>query len=183
MYQPQPGDIGLTQIHGAAGLGIRIGQWANGTGFADFEHALQVTSPNEIIEAEPGGAILSPLDKYDPETIVWLRCPEQLRESVAAEARALIRTPYSFLDYDALALHRLHIPAPRLQLYISDTGHMICSQLVDEAARRGGWKLFDDGRWPGYVTPGHIWQLIKLQDRATAPPPVPHRPIIPRTTT
>jgi hypothetical protein len=67
--------------------------------------------------------------------------------------------PYSFLDYAALAAHRWHIPTPGLKRFVGDTGHMICSQLVDQAAADGGWRLFDDQRWPGFVTPGALWQL------------------------
>lgn len=179
---PQPGDIALTQIHGPVGLGIRAAQYLLGDGFADFEHALQYLGDGQIIEAEPGGARIAELTEYDPATLVWLRCPDQYRNAVVAAARGMEHTPYSFLDYDAIALHHFHIPAPGLQHYIASTGHMICSQLVDEAARRGGWQLFDDGRWPGYVIPGDIWGLIQKQNAASPPPPVPHRPIVPGVT-
>jgi len=153
---PQPGWIGLTRINGWVGLGIRIGQFLNGDGFSKLEHAFVFVGDDRIVEAEPGGAVLGYLSEYDPASVVWLPCPPQYGAAVADAARGLLGTPYSFLDYDALALHRLHIPAPGLREYIQDTGHMICSQLVDEAARRGGWKVFDDDRWPGFVTPGAL---------------------------
>ena len=155
---PQPGWIGLTSIKGWVGLGIRCGQFLNGDGFSKLEHAFMFVDADgdRIVEAEPGGAVLGYLSEYDPAHVVWLPCPPQLGAAVADEARGLLRTPYSFLDYDALAAHRLHIPVPGLREYIQDTGHMICSQLVDEAARRGGWQIFDDGRWPGFVTPGAL---------------------------
>lgn len=189
MYEPQPGDIGITQIHGAVGLGIRVGQWLNGDGFANYEHAFVVTEvvPDGdrkrpivlIVEAEPGGAHEVPLAQYNHNTIAWLRCPEPYRHDVAAAALALRGTPYSFLDYAAIAAHRLHLPIPWLRSYVRSSKHLICSQLADRAAANGGWRLFDDGRWDGYVTPDDLWHLALELDAATPAPPVPHRPIVP----
>jgi hypothetical protein len=169
-YEPQPGDIGLTQIHGGVGLGIRIGQWLNGDGFADYEHAFVVVGEvdgydgPQLIEAEPGGARQMPLVTYDADRVAYLHCPESDRDAVAAAALELIGTPYSFLDYGSLALHRLHIPAPLLRRYIRSSGHEICSQLADLAACRGGWHLYTDGRWPQDVTPGDLRLLVRKQN-------------------
>lgn len=163
MTAPAPGDIGCTQITGSVGRLIRLGQWLNGDGFANFEHSFVYVEEGLIVEAEPGGARLAPLAEYDERMIVWLRCPEQHGAAVADAARQLIGTPYSFLDFVALALHRLHIRVPGLRRYVAATGHQICSQLADEAARRGGWHIFDDGRWSGYVTPGDLAALAERQ--------------------
>lgn len=159
-YRPKPADIGLTRISGAGGAAIRAAQWAAGDGFRDLEHAFEVTDwpdPDtfRIIEAMPGGA-QHVYNWHDPDRTLWLICPDQYREAVVAEALAMVDTPYSFLGYGALALHRFHIPAPHLKKYIASSGHLICSQLVDRAAMRGGWKIFDDGRDPGDVTPGDL---------------------------
>lgn len=158
--QPQPGWIGLTRIDGPVGAGIRLGQWADGDGFSVMEHAFVLLGAGLIVEAEPGGARVARLDQYAGRPLAWIPCPPQLQDAVAAQARALVGTPYSFLDYAALATHRLHLPAPGLRPYIADSGHMLCSQLADEAARRAGWHLFADGRWPGYVTPGALRALV-----------------------
>ncbi len=163
---PGPGWIGLVRIHGPIGFGIRAGQWANGDGWADIEHAFGMVDADTLVEAEPGGSRLAPLSKYDMERIVWLRCPPQYAQAVGAEFGRLVDVPYSFLDYDALALHRLHVPAPGLRAYIQQEGHLICSQLADLGAKRGGWKLFDDGRWEGYVTPGALRGLAAKQREA-----------------
>jgi hypothetical protein len=38
---------------------------------------------------------------------------------------------------------------------------MMCSQLADQCRADGGSHLFDDGRWPGYVTPLDIGLLLE----------------------
>lgn len=171
-YQPRPGDIGLTNINGRVGRLIRVAQWANGTGFSDYQHAFVVVDDgfpgssqpyNHIVEAEPGGARLALVSEYAERHVVYLRCPDACREAVAEAARGLLGTPYSFADYVSLAARRLRIPAPHLRAFIRDSGHQICSQLADCAAFRGGWTLFDDGRWEGDVTPGDLYQLYLRQ--------------------
>jgi len=165
-YQPKPGDIGLTTISGAGGGLIRLGQWLNGDGFGDREHAFVVTEYRQglptipwIVEAMPGGA--QHVKNWHTDC-VYLRCPDEHRNAVAAAALRYVGVPYSFLDYGALALHRFHIPTPHLKRFISDGGHQICSQLADQAAADGGWHLLQDV-WPGDVTPGDLARLYREQ--------------------
>lgn len=168
-YEPQLGDIGLTQIQGRVGAGIRFAQFLAGGGFWHYEHAFMVVNPNYtpeplIIEAEPGGAQINPISRYVGYNVAYLRCPEELRKSVAAEAFKYKDIGYSFLDYGSLFCRHIGIPAPHLRKYIRSTGHMICSQLVDKIALDGGWHLFEDGRWEGDVMPADITRLyIKQQ--------------------
>jgi hypothetical protein len=165
-YKPQPGDIGLTTISGLGGRAIRLGQWLNGDGFKKYAHAYVVSEIRDdgpwIVEAMPGGA--RHVRNWHTDA-VYLRCPEGLGAAVASAARGYVGVPYSVADYVALAAHRLHIPAPHLKRYVRDSGHMICSQLADQAAADGGWHLFRDGRWPGDVTPGDLTRLY-LDERA-----------------
>jgi hypothetical protein len=176
-YQPGLGDAGITQIQGEVGRLIRLGQWLNGDGFADFEHAFVYIGDGQIVEAEPGGARIAQLAEYDARTVAWLRCPPEYRENVAAAARSLEGTPYSFLDYVAIAAHRLHIPAPGLKRLIGR--RRICSALADAAADMGGWHWYADDRWYGDVTPADIWGLIRTQDAMTPPPAPPKRNVVP----
>lgn len=168
-YVPQPGDIGLTSISGWGGTAIRLGQWILGDGFSRYEHAFVYVGqgPDDsepmIVEAEPGGALLTPLRRYPPETVFWLRCPELFGGAVAASARTLVGTPYSWLDYASLGAERFHLPVPGLRHYVASSGHLMCSQLADQAAMNGGWHLFADGRDPGDVTPGDLWKLAQQQ--------------------
>jgi hypothetical protein len=159
-YEPQPGDIFITTIHGRVGAGIGLAEGVlqlvervRKLTDTKWRHAGVYTGDGRVIEAEPGGARLADLSEYDTDPVIWIPCPEQYRTAVAAAALTLEHVPYSFLDYDAITMHALHIPAPGLKGYISDSGHLMCSQLADRAAMLGGWHLFEDGRWEGYVTP------------------------------
>ncbi|MFB7666872.1 hypothetical protein ACFC1R_23480 [Kitasatospora sp. NPDC056138] len=152
-------------MSGRIGRLIRIGQWLNGDGFADFEHAFVYVGDGELVEAEPGGARLGPLTAYRGQPIRWStdRFPltEEQRHAVVAAARGFIGVPYSAADYFALAAHRFHLPiGPLIKAYVADSRHMICSQLVDRCYQDAGVHLFGDGRWPGYVTPADLAALL-----------------------
>lgn len=161
VIEPLLGSIGLVKIRGPWGLVIRILQWLNGDGFADIEHAMVYVGDGQAVGAFPGGARTDTLASYIDSgyEIEWIVCPPEYGEAVARWAKSFRGIRYSFLDYGALALHRFHIPAPGLKSYIRSSGHMICSQLADRAANLGGWHLFTDGRWDGYVTPGALRKL------------------------
>lgn len=162
-----PGRIGLTQIHGRVGFGVRVGQYLNGSGFEDFEHAFMDLGDGTLIQAEPGksGAQIRPLDIYTDAEVHWCdgmysQVLPMARVRIASWARRLEHTPYSFLDYDAIAAHRLGLDTDWLRHYIEAEEHLICSQLVDLACMRGGYQIFSDHRWPGFVAPGDLY----LQD-------------------
>jgi cell wall-associated NlpC family hydrolase len=159
-----PGDFGLYKGTDTVGRLIELGEWANGDGFSRYSHAFVLLDDATILEAEPGGARIRPVEEYPAELITWsswdLSALPGMRSLIVTHARLLLGTPYSFLDYFALATHRLHLSAPGLQRYVASTGHMICSQLVDEVYRRAGLQLFADGRWPGYVTPADLEAVL-----------------------
>ncbi len=163
---PRPGDFGLTRVNGAVGIGIRVGQWLNGDGFRDYEHAFMVVDRGMVVEAEPGGARLTSLSEYlsggrsgDTVFSSWPLNSLQ-RVSLCTAARAMVGTPYSALDYFAIAAHRFHLWAPGLKSYVSTSKHVICSQLVDTVYRSCGIELFHDDRWPGYVSPASLLQAL-----------------------
>lgn len=83
------------------------------------------------------------------------------RAGIVQYCRENFRIGYGWADYAALTVHRLGIPAPGLEAYIASTKTQICSQFVDSAYLLGGGvHLFSDGRWPGYVTPESLAELI-----------------------
>lgn len=158
-----PGDFGLTQIGGEVGRLIRVGEWLNGEGFANYEHAFVYIGGGYVVEAEPGGARMRPATEY--ANIAWSSGHVQLtvcqRMDIVAAAKGYLGIPYSFLDYWALAVHRLGIPAPFLKKYVASSKHQICSQLVDNCYLAAGVHLFKDNRWPGYVTPASLCDLLQ----------------------
>lgn len=165
MSEPTVGAIGLTQIHGGLGVMIRLGQWLAGGGFANYQHAFVcvdvVGDVATVVEAEPGGArygVYGPTDR-----ILWsdFMLTDAEQHAVVVAAESYIGTPYSFLDYLALSLHKFHIPAPYLKRYISSTKHQICSQLADQCYQDAGIHLFKDHRWPGYVMPLDLLEVVQ----------------------
>lgn len=166
---PQPGDFAVVRLDGRVGRLIRLGQWLNGDGFADYEHAFVYVGDRMVVEAEPGGARWTPLAAYGGRPILWSTGRIDLtgaqRNSVVAAAERYVDTPYSFLDYLELSAHRLRLPLPGLRRYIADSRHLICSQLVDQAYADVGVHLFRDGRWPGYVTPADLAKLVQGEQR------------------
>ena len=160
---PEPGDIGLTSIVGPVGWGIRVGQWINGDGFGVYEHAFIVLDDGMLLEAEPGGARIAGLDEYAGRHVEYV-CPPGLtaeqRALICQKARAMVGIKYSFLGYAAIAAHRFRLPIPGLRRYIASTGHQICSQMADQCYQDAGVHLFNDGRWPGWVTPADLAALL-----------------------
>lgn len=169
----QPGDFCCIPISGYTGKFISFGEWLNGDGFGDFDHAeIYIGEPDSTapygytIGAYPGGAAKVALS-CPPEQLpdaLWsssLNIPDVTRPAIVSAAKFMLGTPYSFLDYLALFFHRLHIWLPGLKHYIQTGDHMICSQLVDYIYQLCGIHLFTDNRWPGYVTPAMLADLIK----------------------
>lgn len=167
-----PGLIGLAPIAGDVGTLIHIGQWLVShpiarwfgpeAGNPKIEHAFVSLGDGTLIEAEPGGARIRPVTEYG-DTAYWCNAiyatldPGQ-GEQIATIARGFEGIPYSFVDYENIFLHRMHLPDAFLRLFTQKTGHMICSQLACQAYLDAGRDLFP-GTWPGYIDPLEIWQL------------------------
>jgi hypothetical protein len=173
LYTPQPGDIGLVHTNGPVGKLIRLGQWLNGDGFEDFEHAFVVTDEwsgngkQMIVQAEPGGAQFVELPVYSPPVHWCLGISHKLtpaqRTAVSQAAIDFIGTGYSFLDYFSLVALRLNIPAPGLEDFVKSTKHVICSQLAAASYDKAGVPIWP-GQWTGNDTPGDLYQMdMKLR--------------------
>lgn len=164
---PPAGSIGLVRVRGLAGLLIRLGQWLNGDGSANYEHAFVLVSRGTnaydsfIVEAEPGGCREVILAEYWGRKVLWLECPAEHSFDVTTAALSYVGIKYSAEDYIAIAAKRLDVRpwAARLRRQVVTSGHVICSQMADAAAAQGGWELFDH-TWPGYVTPARLYHLV-----------------------
>lgn len=158
--EPQPGQFGLVRIGGTTGKLISIGQRLIGSG-STYTHAFMVVDNGMVIQGEPGGAKLVPLEQVvSGRTAAYSAIPldSVRRASVIEAAHSLAGTPYSYLDYLAIGAARIARTAA-LERFVSASGHMICSQLVDETYRRAGIELFP-GRIAGDVAPGDLARLI-----------------------
>ncbi|MFF1417604.1 hypothetical protein [Streptomyces sp. NPDC058280] len=162
MITPLPGDFALTKIGGITGKLVAAGQAIIGDA-APVQHAFVYVGDGMIVQAMPGGAELIWLEDASP-VVQWstgqFALSDQARFNIAMEARSLVGTPYSYLDYASLGLAHFRVRSQWITDYVASTGHMICSQLVDEAYLRAGVHLFDDGRLPGDVTPGDLYKLL-----------------------
>ena len=166
MTRPEPGDFAVVSAGGIGGPLIDLAERLNGAGpFAAYQHAFIYTGHGggeDIIQAEPSGAAYGPLTGH-AETL-WstgrIRLTTVQRTAIVAAADGYVGTPYSFLDYAALAAHHWHVRVPGLRRYIAATGHMICSQLADRCYQDAGVHLFADHRWNGYVTPPDLARII-----------------------
>ena len=159
---PLPGDIGLVRIPGIAGWFIALGQLLLGDA-SRFSHAFIVVDGTRALSAQPRGAGYDSLQTYISLGAAFGRgiplTPEE-RTRIVMAATNLLGTPYSFLDYFALALHRFRIRPKFVERYVTNSGHMICSQLVDQVYLRAGVHLFADGRLSQDVTPGDIANVL-----------------------
>lgn len=157
---PLPGDIGLVRISGITGKLVSLGQRLIGSG-GYYTHAFVVVNGGMVVQAQPGGAERVALSEAVGNRRVAYSAfslTDATRQAIVSAADSLVGTPYSFLDYAAIGAARLTGLAA-LERYTSDDGHMICSQLADEAYGRAGIDLFPD-RLVGDVAPGDIARLI-----------------------
>lgn len=131
-------------------------------------HAVQcVDAPGghpSLVEAEPGGAILSPVTKYT--NVAWsnLTLGDPQREAISTAALKMVGRPYGYYDDALLGLTHLNsVRGPNWLWRLLSGSHspLECAQLVDAAQLAGGVHLFSDGRQPGDVTPGDLYQLIR----------------------
>lgn len=156
--RPVLGDFGLVRGKGLVGLGIQFGQLFNGDG-SEYTHAFIVVGDHECVEAAPLGARIADTSKYKGRVVYshFDLSPGE-RYEIVHRAVNLIGTPYYFIDYIALALHRAGIHA--FDHRMQRTDRLICSQLVDLTYEKAGVHLFDDGRTPSDVTPGDLANLL-----------------------
>jgi hypothetical protein len=78
-----------------------------------------------------------------------------IRGDLVWTARQLRGTPYGWLQYPYIGL-AAHGHRWRLLKSLIGNKRVVGSQLVDLIYLNNGMRLFDDGRWPGQVTPGDL---------------------------
>lgn len=112
-----------------------------------------------IVEAMPAGAH-EVTWHYAGHDHLWSTGLVKTSPKAGKAALAYVGRPYSWLDYAAIAAHAAHLWAPGLKHYLASRKHLVASQLVDRAELDAGVHLFADRRWPGYVRPSDLAELI-----------------------
>ena len=178
----RPGDIGFGPIGGfiPGFFPVDVGQWLlarTSREERDIDHVFVVTRAFEppgrfatastavhIVQAMPSGAEeISIGQEHWTDRYVYVRPAYadvlQARETAQA-ARRYVGTPYSFLDYAAIAGWHAGIKNGLIRRYVRSTGHMICSQLADQALFDAGFHVFNDGRLPQDVMPCELYRAL-----------------------
>lgn len=174
-----PGSFFVVDTPGPGGFLIGIAQSLVNDASRYKHCGIILDVQGNVLEAEPRGARVANLREYagdgliicdgpvrrqvaagDPRGaarhILDSRGEDEIRADVVSAARRLVGTPYSWLDYAAIAALKLHLPSKALRRYVASSGHAQCAQLVDLAYQRAGIELFTDGRQPGDVCPADL---------------------------
>ena len=210
-----PGDQVFGPIPGFGGPSVFAGQWVlapwkHRLSWRTWRHVqhtaivVKAAGPNWrpdgglvdaplVGEAEPGGFRLTAIgmERWNPSWIYvrprWLTEGQGARVAEVARMMALKKTPYGFADYVAIPAHRLRLPVPHLDAFISATDddgfplRAICSQANDFALTHAGGlyspgataarlvgleyhdpdgrggRVFDDGRLQQDVVPSELY--------------------------
>ncbi len=174
---PEPGDFACVSVGGPGGALIGLGERMAGAGFSAYEHAFVYVGGMLVVEAEPHGARLRKLGAFEAhgQVTLWstgaIDLTDAERAKICTAARFRVGIGYSALDYLAIGLHHAGIPAPGLRRFIASGHRLTCAQLIDDCYADAGVRLFDDGRWAGYVMPSDLAELIERRPRWGLPRP------------
>ena len=170
---PRPGDFAVVDTGTRASGLIGLGKGLAGGGFRMFDHAVICSRVRRdgtihIVEALPDGA-QETVWHYDDHDHLWSTGVVKTSTRAGKAALAYVGKPYSWLDFAAIAASASHLWTPGLRHYMASPNHLIGSQLVDQAELDAGIHLFDDRRWPGYVRPSDLAELILAVGELPAP--------------
>jgi hypothetical protein len=172
---PRPGDFAVVDTRTRTSRPIRVAKALSRGGFTMFDHAVICSRVRRdgtvyVVEAMPGGARESAWH-YDNHDHLWSTGMVKTSAKAGKAALAYVDKPYGWLDYAAISAHALHLWVPGIRHYMASANHLISSQLVDRAEVDAGVNLFADRRWPGYVRPSDLAELIFTIGELTLKPP------------
>lgn len=166
---PRPGDFAVVDTGRRVSRRIQLAKALSRGGFTMFDHAVICSRVRRdgtvyIVEAMSSGAREN-VWHYDDHDHLWSTGVVKTSTKAGKAALAYVDAPYSWLDYAAVSAHAWHLWVPGLKHYVASAKHLMSSQLVDRAERDAGVHLFADRRWPGYVRPADLAELIfKIED-------------------
>lgn len=163
-----PGAIGVVPVDGLGGLGIQLGELINDRRDG-AQHAFVLLDDGTVLEAEPEGARVSPLE-HCAKPVAWIDPPlsDDTRARIVRRARSKKGSGYNWWSYVWIGLSRFGMRPKWLRKRVADPDNNMCSQLCDliwqevaaelpaDSADKRLLRLFDDGRLPGNVTPGDL---------------------------
>jgi hypothetical protein len=164
LVTPRPGDFAVVDTLTRTSRLIQLGAALSRGGFTMFDHAVICSRVRRdgtvhIVEATPHGAEEN-VWHYDDHDHLWSTGLVKTSTKAGKAALAYVGTSYSWRDYAAIAARASHLWAPGLRHYVASRKHLVSSQLVDRAELDAGVHLFADRRWPGYVRPSDLADLI-----------------------
>jgi hypothetical protein len=177
----RPGDIILLQIKGWVCRAVWFMQLVNGDA-SKWTHVAIVLDDDTVFEAQPGGAVITPLAEYadrtarivrfyqEPGRLAGLAVPYRLRalddvltdnrrREIVATARRHVDIGYNWGTYVYLAAYRVGIRPRWLKNRVQNDERLICSQAADLIYDLCNVHLFADQRMPYDVTPGDLATL------------------------
>jgi hypothetical protein len=135
------------------GYAIMLQTWSR------YCHCFVYVGDGLIVEAQPGGAAVSPLAKYDGFPLVWStdRLTVEQRRAIIEAARTCVGKPYGFLDIFAQALVNFGFKNRWLWRQVEREDRLICSQLVSYCGWMASYPAWLCG-WdnPAQVTPAQL---------------------------
>lgn len=158
-YTPAAGDYGVVHTNGFFGKLIRLGTLSR------WNHAFIYIGDGKIIEANPSGVAISPLNKYPAYYVAWNRHEEltvEQRQIIVEHAKTMVGVSYGFVDIANLAFRILGLKVianTAIFERISQRYGVICSELVAECYKEAG---IDFGS-PISVTPGDLAYRLVYQ--------------------
>lgn len=117
-------------------------------------HVVIAINETHVISAEPGGAVIRPMD-YFP-SIVWsqFEYTDEQRQKMAVAAASMNRQEYNYLGFALIGFElitKIRVPDFIARAF-SWQDRMFCSQMADFLLRKIGIDLFHS-QW-GMVSPG-----------------------------
>jgi len=164
MTDYQPGDVIFAHAnHDFIGRAIQFAEWVRWRHGSKWNHAAIIVdvAPGkvQIVQAESEGVTCkwfdSPEDISPNGIVEVVPCPAQDRKKAVEFAKAQVSDPYGFVTIASIALS---IIAPWF-LTVRVPGTWVCSALVGECLRAGGW-IHD---WPDVymVSPAQLYAAVQ----------------------
>lgn len=121
------GQIGLRR-HGKTFISKAI-EWCT---YSNSHHDVLILPSGMCISGEPGGARYRPLTDYPHLDISAYEFTDEQRALIVQAADDLIGTPYNYMVFPVLLLHRItHIPIPTwVKTWLDKRPHEDCSSLT-----------------------------------------------------